>query len=159
MLKYILKKNNNESSTSSGNFFAYPVKDKTVDIDELAQHMANHNTPFSAGAVKGILTDMVGCIRELLLDGKAVKIKDLAIFSIGIKNKKGGSATADDFNVAQNIEALRMRARGTGTLLTKNIEAAVKKAEVVDFKKKNAKGALEQQQVAEGQQLNAGTQE
>jgi len=31
--------------------------------------MSNHNTPFSKGAIKGMLTDMVVCIKELLLEG------------------------------------------------------------------------------------------
>ena len=33
-----------------------------------------------------LLTDAVNCIRELNLQGIAVKINDLAIFSLGIKN-------------------------------------------------------------------------
>ena len=48
---------------------------------------------------------MVGCVKELMLEGKNVKIDDLAIFSIGIKNVKGGAATEEDFSVASNIGA------------------------------------------------------
>ena len=40
-----------------------------------------------------MLTDMVGCIKELLLEGKNVKIADLAIFSLGIKNNDGSVQT------------------------------------------------------------------
>ena len=79
MIKYILKKNNVEGSHSFGKWYAFPVKESTVDIDKLAEHMAAHNTPYSAGAIKGIITDMVSCIKELLLEGRSVKLPDLAI--------------------------------------------------------------------------------
>ena len=54
---------------------------KTVTLEELAEHMAQHNTPYSEGVIRGVLTDMVNCIRELVLEGKSVKIPNLAIFS------------------------------------------------------------------------------
>ena len=70
--------------------------DETVDIKGLAAHMASHNTPYSTGAIHGMLKDMVNCTKELLLDGKNVKIDDLAIFSVGLHTT--GAPTADDFN-------------------------------------------------------------
>ena len=86
MILYILRQNKNQTSLAYGKFFAYPVIEETINLDALAEHMANHNTPFSKGAIKGMLTDMVNCIKELLLEGKTVKIDDLAIFSLGIRN-------------------------------------------------------------------------
>ena len=98
MIRYILRKNTNSKSRAYNKWFAFPVIEQTVDLEALAEHMADHNTPFSKGAIKGILTDMVACIKELLLEGKNVKIADLAIFSIGIKNS-GGSEDPDEFTV------------------------------------------------------------
>lgn len=89
MLLYVLKLNQNAKMPEAyGKYYAYPVITQTVDIDGLAEHMASHNTPFSKGAIKGMITDMVSCIKELTLQGFAVKIDDLAIFSIGIRNKE-----------------------------------------------------------------------
>ena len=101
----------------------------TINLDALAEHMANHNTPFSKGAIKGMLTDMVNCIKELLLEGKNVKIEDLAIFSLGIKNR-GGANSASEFSVTQHIKGVKFRARATGELVAKNLnlEATLKKA-------------------------------
>ena len=129
MILYVLRKNNNQQSPSFGKYFAFPVIEETIDLDGLAEHMSSHNTPFSKGAVKGMLTDMVGCIKELLLEGKNVKIADLAIFSLGIKNN-GGANNADDFSVTKNIRGVKLRARATGELITKslNLEASLKKA-------------------------------
>ena len=89
MILYVLKQNKNRNSPAFGKYFAYPVIEETVTLDGLAEHMSNHNTPYSKGAIKGMLTDMVSCIKELLLEGKNVKIADLAIFSLGIKNNVG----------------------------------------------------------------------
>lgn len=133
MIQYVLKKNINEKMPNAyGKYFAYPVITQTYDIDQLVDHMASHNTPFSRGAIKGIITDMVACIRELVLQGIAVKIADLAILSIGIKNK-AGAATEKEFTVIKNIEGLKMRARGTGDFSSLNLslDGTLKKATIL----------------------------
>ncbi len=129
MILYVLKKNKNSKSAAFGKYFAYPVIEETVTLDGLAEHMSNHNTPYSKGAIKGMLTDMVSCIKELLLEGKNVKIADLAIFSLGIKNN-GGVVSEDVFTVSKNIKGVKLRARATGELIAKslNLEATLKKA-------------------------------
>ena len=138
MILYVLRQNNNEKSSAYGKYFAFPVIEETLELENLAEHMANHNTPFSKGAIKGILTDMVSCIKELLLEGKNVKIADLAIFSLGIKNN-GGSETEDDFSVSKHIKGVKLRARATGELTTTslNLEATLKKATAVTKSKKD----------------------
>ena len=130
MLLYVLKLNQNAKMPEAyGKYYAYPVITQTVGIDGLAGHMASHNTPFSKGAIKGMITDMVSCIKELTLQGFAVKIDDLAIFSIGIRNKEG-AASEKEFTIAKNIDGFRLRARGTGEFSAKtiNLDATLKKA-------------------------------
>ena len=130
MILFNVKKNKNEKMPNAyGKYYAYPVVTQTLGIDGLATHMSSHNTPFSPGAIKGMLTDMVICIRELALQGIAVKIDNLAIFSIGIKNKQGAD-TEKDFSVAKNIEGVKLRARATGELVADrlNLDATLKKA-------------------------------
>ena len=133
MILYTLKKYVNEKlSAAYGKFFAYPVVTQTYGLDELAEHMESHNTPFSKGAIMGMLTDMVSCVRELVLQGIAVKIPDLAIFSIGIKNKEG-AASEKEFSITKNIAGLKLRARGTGEFKANslNLDASLKKATAV----------------------------
>ena len=129
MILYVLKKNKNSKSAAFGKYFAYPVIEETVTLDGLAEHMSSHNTPYSKGAITGMLTDMVSCIKELLLEGKNVKIADLAIFSLGIKNN-GGAVSEDVFTVSKHIKGVKLRARATGELIAKslNLEATLKKA-------------------------------
>ena len=124
MIRYILKKCKNNKLSIFGKWFAYPVIEETITEDGLAEHMANHNTPFSQGAIKGMLTDMISCIHELLLEGKNVKLTNLAIFSIGIKNAKGGAASEEEFSVSSNIQTVKFRARATGELTSKSLDVA-----------------------------------
>ena len=142
MIRYVLKQNKNEDSKVYGMWFAYPVIEETLNLDALAEHMSNHNSPFSKGVIKGLLTDMVNCIKEQLLEGKNVKIDDLAIFSIGIKNKKGGATSEEDFNVSKHISNVKLRARATGTLSVKalNLEATLKKAVALTGKETTGAG-------------------
>ena len=111
-----------------GKYYAKPHISETVDLDELADHMHGHNSPFSAGTIKGILIDAVTHIKELLLMGKNVKLDNLAIFYISIKNKMGAEK-ADDFTVSKNIEGVRMKARATGDFrsVNLNLDANLKK--------------------------------
>ncbi len=92
--------------------------------------MSEHHTPFSQGTIVGILKDMTTCIKEILLSGRNVKIPDLAIFSVGIKNKKGGAASAKDFTATGNIDGVKLRSRATGTLTGKSLDinAVLKRA-------------------------------
>lgn len=129
MIEYDLKKNNNKKNVKAyGKYYAKPHISETVDLDELADHMHGHNSPFSAGTIKGILIDAVTHIKELLLMGKNVKLDNLAIFYISIKNKMGAE-NADDFTVSKNIEGVRMKARATGDFrsVNLNLDANLKK--------------------------------
>ena len=122
MILYKVTKNNNEKIPEAyGKYYARPVITQTVNLDGLAEHMSNHNTGFSPGAVKGLLTDMVKCIKELVLNGIAVKIDDLAIFSIGIRTKKGADSDKE-FTVTKNIEGVKLRARATGSLTSNKLD-------------------------------------
>ena len=60
--------------------------------------------------------------------GKNVKLDNLAIFYISIKNKMGAE-NADDFTVSKNIEGVRMKARATGDFryVNLNLDANLKK--------------------------------
>ena len=63
---------------------------------------------------------MVDCIKELLLDGKSVKIDDLAIFGVGIRSK--AAETLEEFSLEKNITGMRLKARATGNLSTTNLK-------------------------------------
>lgn len=126
MIRIVLYQNTNQKITEAyGKWFPRVVSDETIGLEELAAHMASHNTPYSKGAILGMLTDAAACTKELLLLGKNVKFADIAIFSLGLK-VKGGAPTKEDFNVAKYILGLKLRARATGELKTENLDTTIK---------------------------------
>ena len=129
MIRYKKYQNQTKSTPLSGKWLARAVADETLDTRALAEHMAKHNTPYSQGAIHGVLKDMTSCIKELLLDGKNVKLDDLAIFSVGIVSKKGAQSAAD-FSLANNVKGLKLRARATGELSNAqiNLDGQLKEA-------------------------------
>ena len=112
MIRYKIYPTHQKKGLNAGKWFARAVSDETFDLAKLAEHMSKHNSPYSSGVIKGVLTDMVDCIKELLLDGKSVKIDDLAIFGVGIRSK--AAETLEEFSLEKNITGMRLKARATG---------------------------------------------
>ena len=84
MLELNVSQNNNTSSRAYGNWYARVENKRQYDIHDMAVHMAQHNTPFSAGTIEGILRDFVSCTRELCLEGAVVKVANLALFKCSV---------------------------------------------------------------------------
>jgi len=124
ILHYKIYRDTKKKSEHFGEYYARVVVNHTIDLTELAEHMSNHNTPFSKGAIYGVLTDMVACIRELVLEGNAVKIPDLAIFSIGIETRP--VRTAEDFTPSKNIRSAYLRSGTTGKFMRSQVSKAVR---------------------------------
>ena len=79
---------------------------EVLDLDAFCKHIADHNSPFSKGTVKGILTDAVSCLREQLLAGNKVSLGDLGSFHCELATE--GADTTDEFN-AQKIKEVNVR--------------------------------------------------
>ena len=126
MIRIVLYQNTNQKiAEACGKWFPRVVSDETIGLEELAAHMASHNTPYSKGAILGMLTDAAACTKELLLLGKNVKFADIAIFSLGLK-VKGGAPTKENYNVGKYILGLKLGARATGELKTENLDTSIK---------------------------------
>ena len=59
-----------------------------------------------------VLSTEIACIKELVMDGKNVKLDDLAIFSAGLRTLPANSP--EEFTASANIDSVRLRARSTG---------------------------------------------
>lgn len=57
MIRYKKYQMTGEKSPLKGLWYARPLIEDTFDTERLAKHMANHNTPYSEGLIKGVLTD------------------------------------------------------------------------------------------------------
>ena len=76
-----------------------------LSFDQFCKHIADHNSPFSKGTIKGILTDAVACLREQLLAGNSVNLGDLGSFRNELSCNP--AKTTDDFN-ASYIKAVNV---------------------------------------------------
>ena len=82
MLELYLSQNQNSHSDAYGKWYPRVSYKQTLNIHDMALHMAEHNTPFSEGTIEGILRDFVKCTREQTLMGNTVKVDNLAIFKV-----------------------------------------------------------------------------
>ena len=128
MLKFQIYQSQLKGTSAYGKYFARIVTDQSLDIDGLATHMADHNTPFSRGTIKGILEDAVGCIKELLLDGKRVQLNNLVSFGLGIEHTEGAD-TADKFSVQRNVKSVKLIAQGIGSFSKSTLTSGARLAE------------------------------
>lgn len=133
MIRFVLKQLNNPGNSNDGKYYARPVIEETMDLNALAKHMAAHNSGFSEAMCVGVITAMISCIKEMILEGKNVKIDNLAIFSCGIRNTTGGAASEEEFSISHNIQGVKFRARATGSLsnVALNLNATLRKASAV----------------------------
>ena len=79
---------------------------EVLSFNDFCQHIADHNSPFSKGTVKGILTDAVSCLREQLLAGNKVRLGDLGDYHVELACE--GAVTTEDFT-ADNIKEVNVR--------------------------------------------------
>lgn len=118
-------------------WYVRPVQKETFGIKEMAKHMEEHNTPFSAGTIEGILTDFVKCIREQILNGNTVKIDDLAIFKVSVESNayetfgnqdKDGKPTAiaklGEGNAV--VRSTKLLAQATGEMMRERLNLGAK---------------------------------
>lgn len=96
MIKYKKYQNKNQYNSGYGKWYGRAVHEM-MDFDEFIKHMANHHCVFSEGTIRGVLIEMEICLRELLLEGKAVRLDDLGIFTIGTTCRKGGAEKPEEF--------------------------------------------------------------
>ena len=105
MIHYKVKQNNREGSETEGKWYARATHE-LMEFDEFINHLATHHSPFSEATIRGVLIEMENCLRELLLEGKAVRMDELGIFKIGLRTKP--AETADKFNARDNVVGCRM---------------------------------------------------
>lgn len=120
----------NRHDAFNGKWYIRAVSDETVELEGLAKHMAAHNTPYSAGTIHGVLKDMVTCVKELVLDGKKVKLADLAIFSAGISSLPANTAKEC---TADNIRNVHLCARPTGELRSMLLTREARKSQLTPY--------------------------
>lgn len=76
----------------------------TVSLAQLAKHIKEHGSPYGRDVVVGVLTAIVDCTREFLVQGFKVDLGDLGQFEPSIRQV--GAESYDEFTSA-NIKEYR----------------------------------------------------
>ena len=109
VMPYYVKKVINPTSRVNNRYFAHVRRQGTLSTRGLADHMLSHGFIANKGELIKTLSMLSECIPELVAQGYGVKLDGLGIFYPSILNKKGGAATAEEFNAAQHIKGVRFR--------------------------------------------------
>ena len=88
-IKYRKIKRTPQTGENAGKelWYATVVTDREMNFEEFVDHISSHNSPYSRGTVHGVMMDMLDCLKELILDGKSVRLGDLGLFSIGMSSR------------------------------------------------------------------------
>ena len=162
---YLSKVTENSESEQAGKYYARVSYKQTMGVQEMAHHMAEHNTMFSEGSITGILIDFVKCVREMVLMGNTVKIDNLAIFKATVEangletlydaeNDKTASATIGQLAEGQKtgaaVKIIKLLAQSTGDFTRDELKKDVKlswtdktKAEIAAAKGTSGSGTTE----------------
>ena len=92
-------------ATEKQNAFAIAQYADVMTIEKFAKHIATHGCVYSRADISAILYMAVDCMRELLLEGKKIRLGDLGDFSVSLQSK--GAESADKFS-AQNITGVNV---------------------------------------------------
>lgn len=140
---YLSKVTESSESEQAGKLYARVSYKQTLSVQDMAHHMAEHNTLFSEGSITGILIDFVKCVREQVLMGNTVKIDNLAIFKATVEangldvlydadTDKVASATignlAEGAKTGPAVKVIKLLAQSTGDFTRDELKKDVKLA-------------------------------
>ena len=140
---YLTKVAEDSEREQAGKTYARVDYKETLSVQDMARHMAEHNTAFSEGSITGILIDFVKCIREQVLNGNTVKIDNLAIFKATVEanplemlydadTDKVASATIgtlpEGAKTGAAVKTVKLLAQSTGDFTREELKKDVKLA-------------------------------
>ena len=138
---YLSKVTESSETETAGKLYARVSYKQTMDLHDMAHHMAEHNTAFSEGLIVGVLTDFVKCTREMVLNGNTVKVGNLAIFKATVESNglevlydaqsdKVASATMGTLKEGDKtgaaVKAIKLLAQSTGDFTRDELKKDVK---------------------------------
>ena len=138
---YLSKISESSETEQAGKLYARVSYKETLSVQDMAKHMAEHNTMFSEGSITGILIDFVKCVREQVLMGNTVKIDNLAIFKATVEANgletmydaeadKVAQATigtlAEGAKTGAAVKAIKLLAQSTGDFTRDELKKSVK---------------------------------
>lgn len=98
-------KNNNSKSLAFGKWFMRTFLNSVLDINDLANHMAN-DSKIERTMVANINSAITRQIVELLCNGHPIRIPHFGLLKLGVNSK--GESTVSDFNAGSDIKNVHL---------------------------------------------------
>ena len=177
---YLSKVTETSETEQAGKYYARVSYKQTMSVQDMAHHMAEHNTMFSEGSITGILIDFVKCVREMVLMGNTVKIDNLAIFKATVEangletlydpeQDKVASASIgtlpEGAKTGAAVKVIKLLAQSTGDFTREELKKDVKlswsdktKAEISAAKGGSQESGESSQESGGGSSQNGGSQ-
>ena len=108
---YLSKVTESSETETAGKMYARVSYKQTMDLHDMAHHMAEHNTAFSEGLIVGVLTDFVKCTREIQSD----KVASATMGTLKEGDKTGAA-----------VKAIKLLAQSTGDFTRDELKKDVK---------------------------------
>ncbi len=90
--------------TEKQNAFAISQYTDIMTIEKFAKHITSHGSVYSRADISAILYIAVDCMREMLLEGKKIRLGDLGDFSL-LLTSKGAEGDDAEFNLVASRSA------------------------------------------------------
>ena len=100
------KKDTDLVKTEKQNAFAISQYTDVMTIEKFAKHITSDGSVYSRADISAILYMAVDCMREMLIEGKKIRLGDLGDFSLLLSSQ--GAETSDKFT-AQNITNVKVQ--------------------------------------------------
>lgn len=101
----IAKLRNPMNENDPAKWYAFLQYRGTLDIKGIAEHIASHGCVYDKADIQAILTKLVDCAKELMLEGYRLQQGDLG--KMFLTCSSNGASTSEDFT-SQNIRALNV---------------------------------------------------
>ena len=106
-MQYDLRQNSSENSRVYGLWFPRAIRNSTLSLKGLAEHIKSHGSIYTIDVVSGVLTKFKDCLVELVSQGTAVKIDGLRTFYPTIE--ANGADNAVGYNINEHMEGVHVR--------------------------------------------------
>ncbi len=106
-MKYDLYQNNIKDSAANGKWYPRAVRDNTLNLKGLANHIQGHGSVFTRDVVEGVMLKFKECLIELVSQGVGVKIDGLGTFYPTLE--ADGADTPIEYNVFNCLKGVHIR--------------------------------------------------
>jgi predicted histone-like DNA-binding protein len=106
-MKYNLRQFNNDKSSAHMLWFPRAVRNSTLNLRGLSDHISSHGSVYTNDVVGGVLTKFKECLVELVSEGTAVKIDGLGTFYPSLEAK--GAEDPVGYNINEYLEGVHVR--------------------------------------------------